>query len=74
MNSLFGFDIIVNPFCETVKVSYELRRNAIKKRRRNWSVVRVQTTEPAAYMMAGRIYAHPSLVAKLRMELKAGAA
>ncbi len=74
MRSLLGIDIIENPLCVKVRVCFELRRHPLKKRRRNWSVVRVESTEPAVYMMAGRLFVHPSLVAKLHMELGAKAA
>jgi len=70
MNSLFGIRIFENPLLVKTVVTYQVQRSPIKKRRRNWRVVRIEKQEPAIFMLAGGMMAvHPALMAKMRQAL-----
>ena len=68
MKTLSGIQFFENPLCETIKVRHEVRPHPNKKRRRNWSVVRIESREPAAYLTSIGLFAHPAIIAKLRKE------
>ena len=56
-----------NPLCERVVVSWHIERHAMKKRRRNWRVVRHEVRIPCAYKLAdGSVVMHPTLYAQLQ--------
>lgn len=70
MTTLFGIRVIENSLCVKTSVTYELQRSQIKKRRRNWRVVKVEKQVPVAYMLPNNAIAiHPHLVAKLRNQI-----
>lgn len=66
MITLYGVRVFVNPLCVTIKVHHEVHRHPIKKRRRGWDVVRIETREPAVYKTPMGLVAHPAAIARLR--------
>ena len=63
-----GLNIVQTPLCETVKVSRVVMRHPIRKRRRNWSIKRVETKVPTIMTSGNTVYMHPSLYAQLRKD------
>lgn len=57
-----GMNIVPHPLAVTRRM--EVQRHPIKKRRRNWSVVRVE--RPGCYQIGNTFYMHPELVQKLK--------
>lgn len=53
----------------TVKVWHTVERMPIRKRRRNWRVVRHSTSTPAMYVLHGKIVVcHPSIYDKIKAQ------
>jgi len=51
MNSLFGLRVVTSPLCEREVVEWKVVRHPIRKRRRNWRVVRTTRIEKVAIFM-----------------------
>jgi hypothetical protein len=60
--SLYGMKIVCHPLA--VEIRHEVQRHPIKKRRRNWRVVKVQ--RPGCYQAGNTFYMHPEIYAKLK--------
>ncbi|AKJ28800.1 hypothetical protein [Caldimonas brevitalea] len=72
--SPFGIRILSNPLAETVKVRYVVAQagGPRPRRRKAWCVRRVEERQPAVWQLGeGTFVAHPSLVAKLKAEVRA---
>jgi hypothetical protein len=64
---LSGMRVVQSPLAERVTVRHEVRRHPIAKRRRNWTVVRIEARIPQAYAIGGHtLVIHPSLMSRLR--------
>lgn len=59
---LHGMNIV--PHSLAVDQRMEVQRHPIKKRRRNWRVVRVE--RPGCWQIGNTFYMHPELVQKLK--------
>ena len=64
---LHGLNIIAHPLA--TQIAYVVQRHPIRKRRRNWRVVRVE--QPGCWQMGNTFYMHPVLVQRL-LELPHG--
>lgn len=60
--SVAGVRVFESDFATGIK--FVVEKHPIKKRRRNWRIVRKQV--PACWQMSGDFYMHPVLFAKLR--------
>lgn len=56
-----GMRIVPHPLA--VKIAHEVQPHPIKKRRRGWRVVRVES--PSCLQMGGTLFMHPDLIALL---------
>ena len=55
-----GMPVISNPFAREIRDEFHVEKSTIKKRRRNWMVVKHHIDKPGIYLMDGRVYvAHP---------------
>jgi hypothetical protein len=62
-----GIDIVESPYAMETVVHFDVVRVGPRHRRRKrWQVRRREERHPCAWMLGGRLVAHPSLVAELR--------
>ena len=61
-------NIVPHVLAREVRDTFTIERNPIKKRRRNWRVVKHRIDRPGAFVCGDVIYMHPDLVAKLRAQ------
>jgi len=62
-----GTRIHSNPLCIKVEVTWRIERHPIRKRRRNWRVVRHEASTPCAFKLAdGSVVMHPDLYSQLK--------
>ena len=61
-----GLSIVPHAFAREVRDEYSVVKWPIKKRRRNWRVVKTHIDRPAAFVCGSIVYMHPSLVDQLR--------
>lgn len=67
IGSFDGMRVMSSPLAREVRDEYRVERSPIRKRRRNWSVVKHHIDKPCAYVLGGHtIVAHPEIVAKLK--------
>ena len=64
--SLFGISIVSHPLALSVRNVFTVEKTPIRKRRRGWRVIKTKVETPGAYQIGGTIYAHPSIVQKLK--------
>ena len=70
--ALCGIRIISSPVAVEVSVKYIVTRWATRdKKRKNWRVMRVETTKPAILKMPGFVVMHPTLYAALKKAVPA---
>lgn len=62
-----GVTVIAHPLAREIREVWEIEKSPIKKRRRNWRVVKNVINRPGCYMMGGVMYMHPDLISKLRL-------
>ncbi len=60
--NLYGMKVVSTPHAQERK--FEVQRHPIKKRRRNWCVVRVM--QPGCFQVGSTFFMHPELYEKLR--------
>ena len=65
---MFGLLIVPHPLARERRVEWKVEPWPIKKRRRNWRVVKHHIDQPGVYQVGNTIYMHPDLVAKLYEE------
>lgn len=63
---MFGLKIVAHPLAREVRDEWRVEAHPIRKRRRNWRVVKHHIDRPGAYQIGNTIYMHPDLVAKLK--------
>lgn len=64
--SLYGMNVVSQPLA--VDRRMEVQRHPIKKRRRQWRVVRVE--RPGCWQIGNTFYMHPELIEKLRAQAR----
>lgn len=69
---VFGVNVYESPYAVTVRVTHGIERNPIKKRRRNWRVVRNEHHDPAMFKTAQGFIVHPALMKKLKQAAQGG--
>lgn len=74
MHHFNGLNIVSHPLAVSVRFESRVERHAIKKRRRNWRVVKHRIETPCAYQSGSTLYMHPSLVAELKRQTSGGSA
>ena len=63
---MFGLKIIAHQLAREVRDEWKVEAMPIKKRRKNWRVVKHHIDRPGAYRVGDVLYAHPDILAKLR--------
>lgn len=63
---MLGVKIVAHALAREVSDEWHIERHPIKKRRKNWRVVKHHIDRPGAYQVGDVIYMHPDLVAQLR--------
>lgn len=63
--SFFGIKIVPHMLARDIRDEWKVERNPIKKRRRNWRVVKYHIDRPGAFMAGDVCFMHPELIAKL---------
>lgn len=74
--NLFGLNIVSSPYAREIRDEYRVEPNPIRKRRRNWRIVKHHIDRPAVFMintaflsLDGRggpqLVAHPDVMAML---------
>jgi hypothetical protein len=68
--SMFGINIVPSINCWRTRTEFKVTTWATKsKRRKNWRVCRIDIHEPCAYQVGNTIYAHPTLIEKMKKGL-----
>ncbi len=60
-----GLTIVPHLLARDVRDEFRIQCCCIRKRRRNWRVVKHRIDKPSAYQCGNTIYMHPELVAAL---------
>ncbi len=61
-----GINVYCNDLCVEVIVRWVPQQSPIRKRRRNWRVIRVEERKPCAWQTPQGIFAHPTLYKQLK--------
>lgn len=73
MFTALGVKIISSPLAERVIVAWHVVRHPIKKRRRNWRVLRVESRMPVSYLLEdGTVVAHPTIYEAIKAKYGKG--
>jgi len=67
--TIYGLTVVSAPMAREVRTVWRIERNPIKKRRRNWLVVKHRIDRPAMYRSGNTLFVHPELLAKLNDEV-----
>ncbi|MGN6518688.1 MAG: hypothetical protein ACTHK2_04600 [Dokdonella sp.] len=67
LSDTVGIDIVESPYAMETVVHFDVVRvGPWHRRRKRWQVRRREERRPTAWMLGGRLVAHPSIVAELR--------
>lgn len=64
--AMFGVNIVPHALAIEARDEWRVEAHPIRKRRRNWRVVKRHIVKPSAYQIGNTIYMHPDLVARLK--------
>jgi hypothetical protein len=65
MINYFGMSIVPHRLALEIRDEWRVERHPIKKKRRNWRVVKHRINRPCAIQCGSVIYMHPDLIALL---------
>ena len=63
---MFGLKIFANPLVREVRDEWTVEPMPIKKRRRNWRMVKRHIDRPSVIQMGDVFFAHPEIIEKLK--------
>lgn len=68
-----GLNIVSHPLALEVRTEFKVAQwGLVRKRRRNWRVLRIEISRPGCYQSGNTLYVHPDLVEQLTLQLGGG--